>query len=86
MHLDLRLGSRGMSRAIGILLVGVLVLLAIAAVPVWQHWKALSAEIGCMTALKSASDQLSIAYLHSGLTLTIEEGKAAVEKLSLIHI
>ncbi len=69
----------GISRAVVIMLVLVAVMLVVVSIPIYNHLKAVYNEIDCMTAMKSADDQLRIAYLHAGGDMNPDQAKAAVE-------
>lgn len=68
----------GMSRAVGILLILIILMCALIFVGYHLHNQKIAREIGCMTAMDSANKELAIAYLSNSGKLTKEEGIEAV--------
>lgn len=71
---------RGLSRAAGILIIIIAVLLVAVGIPVYIHLQSVYREMDCMAAMKSANDQLRIAWITSGEGLDPDEAKQAVAK------
>lgn len=79
-HWKQKLGGRnGIAAVIVVLAVLVLVMVVVIAVPVYRDYREQADEIGCVSSLTSANNQLSIEYLSSG-ELTADEAKAIVTK------
>ena len=57
------------SRAVGIMLLLVAVMLAVISVPIWQAYKYHADEIGCAASLKTARDSLAIEVVSEGEAL-----------------
>lgn len=72
-------GRNGIAAAVVILAILVVILSVVIAIPFYRNYRNQTREIGCVSSLKSANDQLSIAYLSAG-QLTAAEAKAAVTR------
>ena len=72
-------GRSGIAAAVVILALLVLLLSVVIAVPVYRNYREQADEIGCVSSLTSANNQLSIEYLSAG-ELTAGEAKAIVTK------
>lgn len=72
-------GRSGIAAAVVILAVLVLLLAVVIAVPIYQDYREQADEIGCVSSLTSANNQLSMEYLSGG-ELTAGEAKAIVTK------
>ena len=72
-------GSGGIAALVVVLAVLVLVLAVIAAAPVYRNYREQADEIGCVSSLTSANNQLAIETLSEGDT-TAGEAKAIVTK------
>lgn len=71
--------NRGIAWIFVVLLILILILLVLIFIPVYRRYRFQADEIGCVSALKTANDQLSIAYLSEG-DLSAEEAKEAVDR------
>ena len=72
-------GSGGIAALVVVLAVLVLVLAVIAAAPVYRNYREQADEIGCVSSLTSANNQLAIETLSEGDT-TADEAKAIVTR------
>ena len=72
-------GSGGIAALVVVLAVLVLVLAVIAAAPVYRNYREQADEIGCVSSLTSANNQLAIETLSAG-EMTAGEAKAIVTK------
>ena len=72
-------GSGGIAALVVVLAVLVLVLAVIAAAPVYRNYRGQADEIGCVSSLTSANNQLAIETLSEGDT-TADEAKAIVTR------
>ena len=72
-------GRSGIAAVVVILALLVLLLSVVIAVPAYRNYREQADEIGCVSSLTSANDQLSIEYLSGG-ELTADEAKAIVTK------
>lgn len=70
--------SSGLNRTVGILLILVAVMLVIVAIPAYHYYRALSAEIGCMSAMDTAKRQLTTEFLLRLGKMDAKEGKEVV--------
>ena len=75
-------GSRGIARAVVILLVLVAVMLVLVSIPTYRYYREQAGLIGCVQALDSASRQLATDYLVNN-TRKAEDAKDAVARAML---
>ncbi len=71
----------GLSVAIAVLLLLIVVMLCIIAVPTWKSFKYRSQKVGCDQAMKSAGDGLIIEYLGSLEDTTSEQARRILDKV-----